>query len=381
MLYYLKLLGKLLFFYYMYWAIAIFVFTFFSQISLEYMTYKGVLLIYSFLLIMYAPSLVIYKLQKNGRDIKFFDINITYLYWGLFTASAIGLLMIYFTTDVIGHYAANELATLRGELLEGEVSVNRYYKILGNFVYPFAVAGPIYYFRKRQSWFIMALPIALGIALSFANGGKGNLLIIVILLIGSVCFFTLKRNCVLPPSLKKMGFFLVGLILVFFGVINATRTAEGNGGFDFLSTVDGVNKYFTNSIPAFCLWLNNNNNSFFGGEIQYFSLIRELGSIIGVHGVRTIDQQVVYIPQFFNVYTSYAEGIQAFGYIGALFYYICIGGVIGLLDSKMKNDNKVFLYSTFFLFIFYSLFADIFFYMIGSWMCLSFYFLFRINYK
>lgn len=372
-----KLIGLLATIYLLIWTIAIYLFVIFSSISIPFLTFKGISIIYLHLLAVMLSTFVTFNAYYKLVTVALFPIKIPQFYFIFLALAAVGIGMVLYTTDVWTFYVQNQLAEMRGEILDQNITVNRYWKFMGNFVYPLAIIAPLYFFRKQKNVLVLIAVVVLGALLSFSNGGKGNLLIVILLLMGGIIFFLYHRKVAFPAVLKKTVFLLGVAMLGFFYFINSTRVSEEEG-FSIGDSLTLFNQYFTNSIPSFCQWIELNDIPFIDFKIGQTAILREAGSFVGISNPRVIDQQVVNIPQRFNVYTAFADSITAFGWIGSVIYYLLIGAIIGLIDLVPRNDQTLFLFATFFLFSCYSLFTDIFFYMIGSWICVSFYWLFNL---
>lgn len=375
---YNKLIGLLATIYCFVWGMTIYLLAIFSPSSIPFMTYKGIIIMYGHFLCILLASIFTYNSFQQMIVFKRIEITSKTLYLGCLALAGIGIMMILYTTDVWTYYIQNQLAELRGELFEQKIVVNRYYKLISNFVYPLAIIGPLYFFRRNKNVLILVSIVLLGGLLSFSNGGKGNLLIVVILLIGAIVYLVYQRKYEFPKILKRFAVALSVMMLLFFYFISVTRI-ENNEEFSAYDNIVLINQYFSSSIPSFCQWIEINQIHYVDFNIGQLALFRELGAMIGIVNPRTIDQQLVNVPHPFNVFTAFADSLAAFGYIGSFIYYLIIGAIMGLVDLIPKSDYSIFIFSTFFLFICYSLFTDVFFYMIGSWICLSFHFLFKVK--
>jgi oligosaccharide repeat unit polymerase len=373
-----KLIGLLVTIYCFVWGITIYLLAIFSPNSLPFITLKGIAVIYGHFVCVLLAAVFTFNSYYQLLSFKGIPISSKYLYIGCLVVSGFGILMMLYTADVWSFYVQNQLAQLRGELFEQKIVVNKYYKLMGNIVYPLAIVGPVYFFRKNKNILILLAVVLLGALLSVSNGGKGNLLMIVILVAGSVLYMCTHEAYRLPTIIKRAAVILGVLILVFFYLIGLSR-AESDNAFSWFDSVVLLNEYFSSSIPSLCQWMELDNVKWINFNIGQFSLLRELGAMVGISTTRVIDLQIVNIPHPFNVFTAFADSLAAFGYVGSLVYYLVIGAILGLVDIVHRKGNSVFLFATFFLFICYSLFTDIFFYMIGSWICLSFYYLFTTD--
>lgn len=370
-----KLIGLLVTTYCFVWGITIYLLAIFSPNSLPFITFKGIAVIYGHFTCVLLAAIFTYTSFQNALTVKGIAITSKQLYYSCLLVASFGILMVLYTTDVWTAYVQNELAQLRGELFEQKVVVNRYYKIMGNLVYPLAIIAPVYFFRRNKNILILVAVIVLGALLSFSNGGKGNLLMVVILLMGAVIYMCYYEGHTFPTMLKRLAIVLVILMVGFFYLIESTRPGGGDT-FSLYDSIALINQYFSSSIPALCQWIEISHLPWLNFNIGQLSILRELGAIVGINTPRVIDQQLVHIPQPFNVFSAFADSLAAFGYLGSLVYYLFIGAILGLID---RRDKSPFLFGIFFLFICYSLFTDIFFYMIGTWICLSFHYLFRLD--
>lgn len=373
-----RLIGLLATIYLLIWTIAIYLFVIFSTISIPFLSYTGICMIYLHLLAVLIATFVTFNAYHTVFTAALFQITVPRFYFIFLALTTIGIGMVWYTTDVWTFYVQNQLAEMRGEILDQNITVNRYWKFMGNFVYPLAIIAPLYFFRQQKNVLVLIAVVLLGALLSFSNGGKGNLLIVILLLMGGIIYFLYHRNVTFPAVLKKTVILLGVAMLAFFYFINSTRVTEEEG-FSIGDSLTLFNQYFTNSIPSFCQWIELNDIPLIDFKIGQMAILREAGSFVGISNPRVIDQQVVNIPQRFNVYTAFADSMTAFGWIGSVLYYLLIGAIIGLIDLVPRKDQTLFLFATFFLFACYSLFTDIFFYMIGSWICLSFYWLFNLK--
>lgn len=370
-----KLIGLLPSTYGFVWGITIYLLAILSPLSLPFMTYKSIAVLYGHFFCLLSGAVFTYSFFQKPVSFQGISIPSKYLFYGCLIIAGFGIGMMIYTTDVLAFYIQNQLAELRGELLGQKIVINKYYKIMGNMVYPLAIIAPVYFFRKNRNILILIVVVVLGALLSFSNGGKGNLLIVVILLVGGVIYMCTREGYAFPPVLK-VSVILLGVVLVgFFYLIGATRF-ENKDAFSVLDSVVLINTYFSSSIPSFAQWIEINDVPWVDFNIDQLSIVRELASIGGINITRTIDHQIVDIPHPFNVFSAFADSLAAFGYIGSLIYYLLLGAIVGLID---RLDKAPFLFGIFFLFSCYSLFTDIFFYMIGTWICLFFHFMFRLD--
>jgi oligosaccharide repeat unit polymerase len=203
---------------------------------------------------------------------------------------------------------------------------------------------------------------------------------VLILLAGGIAYKAWQQDQGLTKGIKRLGIIGIILLVGFFYFIALSRVAEGQE-FSLGDNFRLINEYYSSSIPAFCAWVDQNHLPWLNFDIGQFSILREVAGFLQLSIERTIDHQVVNIPHPFNVFTGLADSIAAFGYLGSLLYFGLMGWFIGMIDVKTKGDHVIFLFASFFLFAVYSLFTDIYFYMIGSWICLAFHFIFRINEK
>lgn len=375
---YNKLIGILATTYGLVWTLTLYSLLLFSPESLPFLTVKGLSLIYIHLLVLMGVSALSYHSIREVWSMGRISITAKTLFYVCLGISGIGLLFILMTIDIWAFFIQNQLANLRGELFEQTIVINKWYKLMGNFTYPLAIIAPLYYYNGPRKLWILLVAALCGVLLTLSSAGKGNLLMVLILLAGGMVYKAWQQDQGLTKGIKRIGIIGIILVLGFFYFIALSRVEEGQE-FSLADNFTLINEYYSSSIPAFCAWIDQNHISWLNFDLGQLSILREVAGFLSLSVERTIDHQVVNIPHPFNVFSALADSISAFGYIGSLIYYGLIGWIIGMVEVKTKGDHVIFLFATFFLFVVYSLFTDIYFYMIGSWMCLAFHFLFRIE--
>jgi len=288
--------------------------------------------------------------------------------------------LLVYTIDLKKYLIANQVAILRDDIFSQNISVDKRYKMLANFIYPLSIVSGMIFFKTKKTKFLLRLLI-LSIIFSLLNGGKGSILIILILFFSVILNNYSKLESGFKQKIRKLIFFVFLIVLFYLSYISISRSLLSKSETDSFGIVNEIISYFTFSIPAFSVWLNTFKWNWFNFDISQLSIFRELLNLLGIPSERTIDKVIVYIPEQFNVFTSFADSISAFGLLGSLLYYLFIGTSFKFLDYRKRGDVYPFLFSIFFLFSIYSLFTDIFFYMFGTFICLAFHFLFKINYN
>ena len=305
-------------------------------------------------------------------------IEIMHIYFILFALSFLGTILIAYSINLKQYILEQQIVQLRDDGFEGNININKYFKFLSNFIYPFSVVAGMAFSRYKNFYLLFAL-VSTALVFSLINGGKGSLLIISILFIGGLIFSSSRFTKAENGKLKWGLTFMAILLMVYIVYISYSRMLADNKEFDLKAILKEIFIYFSYSIPAFSKWLSISNLSYLGFDLRQLSISREIVAFGGGHIDRVVDKTIVYIPEQFNVFTAFGDSILAFGYIGSLLYYTFIGGIIRLIDKNRKDNKMPFLYALFFLFVSYSLFTDIFFFMIGAWLCLLFNFIFKIK--
>jgi oligosaccharide repeat unit polymerase len=360
------------------WIAVTLIIFFFNQPVIPYLTYFGISIIYLHFLVVIGGHLF-YKWFINKRIKSYYMVTATLSlsYYIVLILSSIGVIWSLTRVNLIDALIKNELMEMRAKGFDEEITIPKQIVILSNFIYPLAVIGTCFsLFTKR--YFLLILTFLLFITYSLANGGKGNLLILSILSLGTSLYLYKWKLIKLDSKVIKIVIAFVIVIFSFISYINYTRI--GNTG--EVSISDVLIVYTSDSVPAFCQLLKETKLELIKFDLSDHDLMKELSALFGGNKIkRAIDQNNVYIPEGFNVFTSFADSILAFGLIGSLFYYFIIGIMFSYAESKTVKLSRLFLFSVLFLFVIYSLFVDVFFFMMGSWYCLMFYFLIDIGNK
>jgi oligosaccharide repeat unit polymerase len=302
------------------------------------------------------------------------------LYNILLTITILGITLLIYTIDLKKYLIANQVANLREDIFSQNISVDKTYKMLANFIYPLSILSGMIFIKTKKTKYLLMLLI-LAIIFSLLNGGKGSILIILTLFFSVILNNYIKLESDFKQKIRKLIIFVFLIVLFYLGYISISRSLMSKSETDSLGIANEIISYFTFSIPAFSVWLNTFDWSWFNFDISQLSIFREVLNLSGIPIERTIDKVIVYIPEQFNVFTSFADSISAFGLVGSLIYYLLIGTSFKFLDYRKGGEVYPFLFSIFFLFSIYSLFTDIFFFMFGTFICLGFHFLFKINFE
>ena len=349
------------------------------QIVNTYVTiFSLVILFFHFLF--FSLGYILFPSNFNFEFLPKINISGKNLYNILLAITILGITLLIYTIDLKKYIIENQVAILRDDIFSQNISVDKRYKMLANFIYPLSIVSGIIFIKTKKTKYLLILLI-LSIIFSLLNGGKGSILIILSLFFSVILNNYSKLESVFKKKIRKLIIFVFLIVLFYLGYITISRSLMSNSETDSLGIANEIISYFTFSIPAFSIWLKTFNWSWFNFDISQLSIVREVLNLSGFPIERTIDKVIVYIPEQFNVFTSFADSISAFGIVGSLIYYLLIGSSFKFLDYRTGVVMYPFLFSTFFLFSIYSLFTDIFFFMFGTYICLGFHFLFKINFE
>lgn len=317
------------------------------------------------------------KYFLNSKKIK---ISLKQAYFISLSLSLLGIILISYNINLVEYLVQQQIAKLRSDGFEGNVTTNGALKMLANFIYPFSIVSGLYYFEKKKV-FVFVPFILLATFFSLLNGGKGSMIILSSLFMGSLIYKHNLKQINIDKKLKYSILILFVLIIIYFIYITYSRNISQEGDLVYLDIFEEIFKYFCYSIPAFSQWLEINKLSLLNFDISQVSLIREISNLFGYQIPRLIDKQIVYIPEQFNVFTAFADSISAFGIFGSVVYYFLIGILLKFVDKSREVSKQPFLYCVLFLFSIQSLFSDVFFFMIGVWICLFIHFFIKIEFK
>ncbi len=361
------------------WICSFLVLFFWNEEGIAFVTFEGLLLIQGHIFSLIIGYLVfIFNINKRVVVIKpLFTFSIKVFFYFSLICSFVGLVLLFKKTDVISALIAEEVAKMRGDFLSKEKEVGLITVILTNFMYPLAAITPLYTIR-RGKYFLLILVSLLFVMYSLANGGKGNAVILFVILLGAILLNYHKKIIIINKSVKYILTINLILILGFIQFINFTRSPDENKS-DSQIFVEVFVPYFSGSIPAFSQLIKQKGWHLFSFNLSDHVIVREVSGIFGSKPPRLIDTNIVYIPEGFNVFSSIADSLLSIGLVLSLIYYFFIGVAFAYANEKYNNYGKSFLFSILFLFAFYSFYVDIFFFMVGSWYCLLAYLFVRIK--
>lgn len=358
------------------WLIVFATIVIFNEIALPYISLTGLLIIFAHIFIVICGSWF-FNIQKSRiKKSKRFLIKkpIKSMYFLLLFLSFIGIYTLLSHIDLKEAILNNELAKLRGDMLSTEVEIPIQATIFMNFLYPFAIITPIFSFLVNKKKYFIFISFLIFILFSLSSGGKGGIVILTILMFGAILFLIKHKLLKIDRSIKFVTAFLAFMIFVFMAYINSTRSFDSKESNVFVV-------YFTNSVPSFCQLLIQKEWSLFDFNFNDHIITRVTSGLMGTPKLWQMDKNIVYVPEGFNVFSSFANSVFSLGLIGSLVYYFFIGMLMSYANQKAKSLNKIFLFSILFLFSFYSFFVDVFYFMAGSWYCILFYFFIGISTK
>jgi len=349
------------------------------QIVNTYITFFSLFIIF-FHFLFFGLGYILFPSNLNFKYLPKINISGKYLYNVLLIITILGITLLIYTIDLKKYIIANQVAILREDIFSQNISIDKRFKMLANFIYPLSIVSGLIFIKTKKTKYLFILLI-ISIIFSLLNGGKGSILIILTLFFSIILNNYAILHVYFKNKIRKLIIFVFLIVLFYFGYISNSRSVMSKAETNSLGIANEIISYFTFSIPAFSIWLRTYNWSWLNFDISQLSIFREVLNLLGIPIERTIDKVIVYIPEQFNVFTSFADSISAFGVVGSFIYYLLIGSLFKFLDYRKGLAVYPFLFSTFFLFSIYSLFTDIFFFMFGSFICLSFHFLFKVNFE
>ncbi|MDP3946423.1 MAG: O-antigen polymerase [Lutibacter sp.] len=356
------------------WVAVLSTIVLFNNAALQFMTLTGLFIIFAhiFMVICGVLFFLFRKSFQNKAKDYFIKIPIKTLYFLLLLLSFIGIYTLLSHINLKDAILNNELANLRGDMLSKEVEIPIQATVFMNFLYPFAIITPIFSFliNKRKHYLFLSFLI-FGL-FSLSSGGKGGIVILTILMFGAIIFLIKHKLIKIDKTIKYVTAFLVFLIFAFMTYINSTRSFDNEKSNVFVT-------YLSNSVPSFCQLLIQKDWSLLDFNFNDHIITRVTSGLMGSPRLWQMDKNIVYVPDGFNVFSSFADSIYSLGLIGSLVYYFFMGVLMSYANKKAKNINKIFLFSILFLFSFYSFFVDVFYFMAGSWYCILFYFFIGIK--
>ena len=366
------------------WTLVFLIFVIANNTGKEYLTLKGVVIIFSHITVVcigVLSSLFKRKRIKLKITIPKIKIRIQILFYILFILTSIGLVLLTLSVNLFEVLRSEELAKMRGEALSKQIEISSYVILLTNFIYPLTVIAPLYTLCHKKNPVLFFIVFLMGMYFSLSTGGKGGVVTLSILLIASIYFLVSYQMIQLSKIQVRNYLFIFGTIIIgFIAFITSTRVGKSSSTELIDENYNMFISYFTNPIPAFCQLLEQKEWYILNFDLRDHSIIRNLSGFFGEKLEWSMDKNVVYIPNFHNVFTSLADSIYSLGLFLSLIYYLLIGKIFFWLNLKSeKNINKIFIFSIFFLFSFYSFYVDIFFFMSGAWYCILFYFFIDIK--
>jgi len=358
------------------WLIVFATIVIFNEISLPYISLTGLLIIFAHIFIVICGSFFFIIQKSRIEKPKRFLIKmpIKSMYFLLLFLSFVGIYTLLSSINLKEAILNNELAKLRGDMLSAEVEIPFQTTIFMNFLYPLAIITPLFAFLVNKKKYFLFISFLIFILFSLSSGGKGGIVILTILMVGATIFLVKHNLIEINKKIKFAAAFFASMIFIFMTYINSTRSYESNESNLFVS-------YFTNSVPSFCQLLNQKEWNLFAFNFNDHIITRVTSGLMGSPKLWQMDKNIVYVPEGFNVFSSFANSVFSLGLIGSLVYYFFIGVLMSYANQSTKSLNKIFLFSILFLFSFYSFFVDIFYFMAGSWYCILFYFFIGISTK
>lgn len=291
------------------------------------------------------------------------------LFWALTPIALVGCILAIKNTGAISALMEGTLVYLRALILNKELTIPFYIRMMSNMIYPAAVLGSVcFVYNKRsiKSWIYILLPTLCGVLFGLASGGRGGIAMTTPIIL--LALFTSGFN---PIHTRRDGFVILaitGLIALFFVGIASTRSEVVESTPDLPDNL--VIYYFAGPIPALSQWMKEKEVQPVNFDISEIAPVKELLRPLGSKQERSIDEDVVYVPYRFNVYTHLAEHLKDFGVIGTLFVSGIMGFLIGKVERLRIRPHLLGLRALIYAALAMSIFADMTFFLLGWWVAL-----------
>lgn len=358
------------------WILVFVVLIVFNDSAFQYVTLKGVLIIFTHIFMVIGGYLVltIGKIKTIKPSPFIFKLPINTLYYTLLFLTILGLFFLLSQISLVKALLNSQLQQLRGDLLSHEITIPKKTIIFSNFIYPLAIVTPLYSLLVKNKMRFLFISFIVFILYSLSTGGKGGIVNLTVLMIGAILYMKRQNIIQIDYRIKKYFLLIILIILAFIIFINYTRDSDlGNNNNVFIT-------YFSNSVPAFCQLLNQKEWHLLSFNLNDHTITRTISGLFGHPLSWAMDKNIVFVPpNGFNVFTSFADSIFSLGLIGSLVYYFFIGVLMSYANRQTQRINRIFLFSILFSFTFFSFYVDIFYFMAGSWYCIVFYIFIGIN--
>ena len=282
------------------------------------------------------------------------------LFYVILPAAIFGVIGTFISTGGFTPMIDGSIAEMRGNLLGGELRVPLFYRVCANLMYPSLLIGTFVttrvYGRRHWGRFIV-IPMLCPLLYSLSMGGKGCLIISASIVIWTI-FLAKGVRAAFRPFLL-----ILGAVVVFSAFITYTRP-------DTFGTLATLNIYVYGPLVALPQYLAEHSTiEWYNVRFEDLAIVREISNALGATFSRSIDQTTVNIPLPYNVFTCIPEWLGAFGVLGSIFLILSIGIACGFADTR-GSSKYIMLRVVLYVYLSFSLFADLSFFMIGWWICL-----------
>ena len=128
------------------------------QIVNLYTTIFSLIIIF-FHLLFFTIGYIIFPSNLNIKYPPKINISAKKLYNILLIISVFGIFLLIYTIDLKKYLLANQVAVLRDDIFSENINIDRRYKMLANFIYPFSIVSSIFFIKTQKPKFLFILLI------------------------------------------------------------------------------------------------------------------------------------------------------------------------------------------------------------------------------
>ncbi len=289
------------------------------------------------------------------------------LFFILISFGLVGSWYLMKATSALEAILTNDIYHLRDRVMGGKFEIPIIARVWSNLLYPASLIGAVNYSicdNKGRRWLFVLLPILGAVLMSLSSGGRGVILIIGLIMFWAIIIYRNHDIKCRTTWKNYIGLLVIAAVLISY----VLYIANIRGKYEGYSSGSSVITYIAGCIPSFSAWLDMKYIPILNADFSNIAFIREFSAIIGNSVVRTIDNDIVYVPFPFNVFTSLAEHIISFGILGALILSFGLGIWSAKLESGTPTLCKYALRTCIYVYLSYSLFADVSFFIVGWWL-------------
>jgi oligosaccharide repeat unit polymerase len=287
------------------------------------------------------------------------------LFWPVTLAGVLGGVLCALHTGALTAAWTGELAQVRANVTAGITTIPVLYRLLGNASYPAVTLGSIAYLATpRRGLLYLGLPLAALALYSLAQGGRGALLVGAFVVLWSFAIGLDRRGLERPVRrrIRRTALGLLSLLVAYSAYVVTTRSDAG-------TPISSLYRYFTDPIPAFSEWLRSEAKvDLLSANLSNLAIVREGKAIAGVRALRAVDQDIVFVPEPFNVFTGLAEEFDTAGTVGTMLLFIMLGGAASWTERAGMSAGTTAWRIVLYTYLAYTIFADLACYIVGFWL-------------